>query len=311
MSRKKRERGHIRGIRSSFTAEDGKRGLSPLRREYFFGLLLRLFSALSLGASVFSVLFLILYILGRGSSVISPGFLTRAPAGLVLGEEGGIAPAITGSLLFSGTAVLLAGIPAIAAALYLVFFCRSRWMRASIRLVIQCISGIPSIVLGLFAYSFLVRSLGLGRCVLSGGAALSIMILPFIEMRAEKAFLELPQELLDASTAMGCSPAWTVKKMVLPYCLGELISALLLGGCFAMGATAPILFTGAVAFSAHPKSLLEPAMALPLHLYLLIAQGAGSLRTAYGTAFVMIAVLLLCRLAAASYARYRERRWRG
>ena len=141
--------------------------------------------------------------------------------------------------------------------------------------------------------------------------ALSIMILPFIEMRAEKAFLELPQELLDASMAMGCSPAWTVKKMVLPYCLGELISALLLGGCFAMGATAPILFTGAVAFSAHPKSLLEPAMALPLHLYLLIAQGAGSLRTAYGTAFVMIAVLLLCRLAAAAYARYRERRWRG
>lgn len=137
------------------------------------------------------------------------------------------------------------------------------------------------------------------------------MILPFIEMRAEKTFLELPQELLEASAAMGCSPAWTVKKMVLPYCLGELISALLLGGCFAMGATAPILFTGAVAFSAHPKSLLEPAMALPLHLYLLIAQGAGSLKTAYGTAFVMIAVLLLCRLAAAAYARYRERRWRG
>ena len=74
MSRKKRERGHIRGIRSSFGAEDGERGLSPLRREYFFGLLLRLWAALSLGASVFSVLFLILYILGRGSSVISPAF---------------------------------------------------------------------------------------------------------------------------------------------------------------------------------------------------------------------------------------------
>ena len=248
------------------------------------------------------ILFLFLYVFCEGASTISWEFLTQPPRGAVLGEEGGIWPAITGSFAFTLTAVVLGGVPAIATALFTVFFCRSRRLERLIRTVVQCISGIPSIVLGLFSYSFLVRGLGLGRCVLSAGIALAIMILPFIEVRAEKAFRELPRQTLQASYALGCSRCHSIWHIVLPACRAELVSGVILGGCYAMGATAPMIFTGAVAYASSPTSLLQPAMALPLHLYLLVAQGATSLDTAYGTAFVMMAIILVSNLLATLYA---------
>ena len=256
------------------------------------------------------ILFLFGFVFYEGSSVISWEFLTQAPSGAVLGEEGGIWPAIVGSLCFTATAVVLGGIPAIATALFLVFYCRRSRVSGLIRLVVQCISGIPSIVLGLFAYSFLVRDLQWGRCILSAGVALGIMILPFIEVRAEKAFRELPEQMVRSSYALGCSRTYTIWKIVLPACRGELVSGIILGGCYAMGATAPMIFTGAVAYAGVPSSAMEPAMALPLHLYLLVAQGATSMDTAYGTACVMMAILLVSNLLATIYARRSQRKWK-
>ena len=256
------------------------------------------------------ILFLFGFVFYEGSSVISWEFLTQAPSGAVLGEEGGIWPAIVGSLCFTATAVVLGGIPAIATALFLVFYCRRSRVSGLIRLEVQCISGIPSIVLGLFAYSFLFRDLQWGRCILSAGVALGIMILPFIEVRAEKAFRELPEQMVRSSYALGCSRAYTIWKIVLPACRGELVSGIILGGCYAMGATAPMIFTGAVAYAGVPSSVMEPAMALPLHLYLLVAQGATSMDTAYGTAFVMMAILLVSNLLATIYARRSQRKWK-
>ena len=157
-------------------------------------------------------------------------------------------------------------------------------------------------MLGLFAYSFLVRDLGLGRCVLSAGTALGIMILPFIEVRAEKAFGEVSPQMLRSAYALGCSRRYAIAKLVLPQCRGDLVSGVILGGCYAMGATAPLIFTGAVAYAAVPDSVLKPAMALPMHLYLLVAQGETSMGAAYGTAFVMMALILICDLLASIYA---------
>ncbi len=255
------------------------------------------------------IVFFFGYVFIRGYSTISLEFLTQAPKGAVLGEEGGIFPAIAGSLFFTGTAVVLGSIPAIATALYLVYYCKNQRIYRFVRLVIQCISGIPSIVLGLFSYSYLVRDLNWGRCILSAGVALAIMILPFIEIRAEKAFRELPDSMLQASNALGCSKAYTIIKITLPACRGELVSGVILGGCYAMGATAPLMFTGAVAYASVPHSIMEPAMALPMHLYLLIAQGATSLDLAYGTAFVMMVIILCSNFIATVYSRRRSREW--
>ena len=255
------------------------------------------------------VLFLFIYVFYKGAGTISWEFLSQPPKGAVLGEEGGLWPAIAGSLCFTGTAVVLGGIPAAACALYLNFYCRSSRLNRIIQEAIQCISGIPSIVLGLFAYSFLVKGLGWGRCILSASTALAIMILPFIEVRAEKAFREIDKNLILSSYALGCPRFYTIWNIVLPACRGELVSGMILGGCYAMGATAPLIFTGAVAYSGLPTDLRKPAMALPMHLYLLVAQGETSMDMAYGTAFVMMALILAGSLAATIYARRSQKKW--
>lgn len=274
------------------------------------GKIIKIWAYLSMSLVVGIILFLFGFVFYQGSETISVEFLTKSPSGAVLGTEGGIFPAIVGSFCFTFTAVALGSIPAIATALYIVFYCKNKKLHGLIRLVVQCIAGIPSIVLGLFAYSFLVKYLAWGRCILSSGCALAIMILPFIEVRAEKAFRELPNDIVRSSYALGCSKLYTILNIVLPACRGELVSGIILGGCYAMGATAPMIFTGAVAFAGVPTSLFKPAMALPMHLYLLVAQGATSLDTAYGTAFVMMAIILISNMLATLYARRRQKIWK-
>ena len=273
-----------------------------MRKRSFRALLAKLWAYAGILLVLGTILFLFGYIFWKGGASISWDFITQSPRGAVLGSEGGIWPAIVGSLYFTLVAIVIGAIPAIATALYLVFYCKGRKTARAICLVIQCISGIPSIVLGLFAYSFLVRDLGLGRCVLSAGTALGIMILPFIEVRAEKAFGEVSPQMLRSVYALGCSKRYAIAKLVLPQCRGELVSGVILGGCYAMGATAPLIFTGAVAYAAVPDSVLKPAMALPMHLYLLVAQGETSMGAAYGTAFIMMALILICDLLASIYA---------
>lgn len=275
------------------------------------GKMTKLWAYVSIALVVASILFLFVYVFIRGAGTITWEFLSQPPKGAILGMEGGVWPAIVGSLCFTAMAIVLGGIPAIAAALYIVFYCENRRIEKAFHTVIRCISGIPSIVLGLFAYSFLVRELQWGRCILSSGVALGIMILPFVEVRAEKAFQELPKAVVLSSYALGCSKRYTIMKIVLPACKGEMISGLMLGGCYAMGATPPLIFTGGVAYASIPTSLMKPAMALPLHLYLLLAQGATSFDMAYGTAFVMMTIILISNLLATIYAARSHAKWKA
>lgn len=275
------------------------------------GKMTKLWAYVSIALVVTSILFLFVYVFIRGAGTITWEFLSQPPKGAILGMDGGVWPAIVGSLCFTAVAIVLGGIPAIAAALYIVFYCENRRIEKAFHTVIRCISGIPSIVLGLFAYSFLVRELQWGRCILSSGVALGIMILPFVEVRAEKAFQELPKAVVLSSYALGCSKRYTIMKIVLPACKGELISGLMLGGCYAMGATPPLIFTGGVAYASIPTSLMKPAMALPLHLYLLLAQGATSFDMAYGTAFVMMTIILISNLLATIYAARSHAKWKA
>lgn len=278
---------------------------------HIFSKLLKYWAYISICIVLGIIAFLFVYIFMEGAETINLEFLTQSPKGAILGTEGGIFPAIIGSLFFTGTAVVLGSIPAVSTAVFLTFYCHNKKLERIIRLVVQCISGLPSIVLGLFSYSFLVKNLAFGRCVFSAGAALGIMIIPFIEVRAEKSFRELPVQMINASYYLGCSKAYTIFRIVIPACLGELISGIILGGCYAMGATAPLMFTGAVAYASVPHSLFEPAMALPLHLYLLVAQGNTSLDLAYGTALVMMFIILISNLLVTIYTQRRYRKWQS
>ena len=276
----------------------------------FSAVLLFLYSFLSFLLIFSALLFFFFYIFYKGYKVISPSFLLDTPKGMVLGEEGGIFPAITGSLAFSLTALVLSGLPSLFTAIFMVFYAKEGRKKESLHFFIHLLSGVPSIVLGLFSYSLFVYQLKLGRSVLSGAIALAIMIFPFMEIRMEKIFEEVPKSYLHSSESLGCSKGYTLRKLVLPYTLPELLSTMLLAFCFALGATPPILFTGGVAFAKSPTSLLSPAMALPLHLYLLLVQGGSSLSRAYGTALVMLFLLLIGNGIASLLTAYCHRKWK-
>lgn len=283
-----------------------KRTQAPLSLS---AILLFLYSFLSFLLIFSALLFFFLYIFYKGYKVISPSFLLEAPKGMVLGEEGGIFPAITGSLAFSLTALVLSGLPSLFTAIFMVFYAKEGRVKESLHFFIHLLSGVPSIVLGLFSYSLFVYQFKLGRSVLSGAIALAIMIFPFMEIRMEKIFEEVPKSYLQSSESLGCSKGYTIRRLVLPYTLPELLSTMLLAFCFALGATPPILFTGGVAFAKSPTSLLSPAMALPLHLYLLLVQGGSSLSRAYGTALVMLFLLLIGNGIASLLTAYCHRKW--
>ena len=167
-------------------------------------------------------------------------------------------------------------------------------------------AGVPSIVMGLFGYSLLVLTFGWGKCILAGGVTQGIMILPLIQVRARKALEETDLTQASASYALGISRAYTIRRIVLPQALPQLVSGVILGACHAMGAAAPLIFTGAVIMSKVPKDIMKPAMALPYHLYMLLTQGTSP-ENAYGTAFVMMMIVLVTNTLATWFAWRRKK----
>ncbi|QXM06917.1 PstA family ABC transporter permease [Crassaminicella indica] len=260
-----------------------------MKKSKYIGI--KLWSVLSGIILIVLVLYINSYIFSKGACGLNINFLLDSPKGFPLGTEGGIFPAIVGSVCFTLVACFFASIIAIATAVYINFYCTNKKICGLIHIVIQSTSGIPSIVLGLFGYTFLVVYLNLGISLLSGGIVLGIMIFPFIEVRVEKALGEINNELIYASYALGVSKSYTFFKIILPMCFDEIISSIALAGGFAMGATAPIMFTGGIIHAPVPKSLFSPAMALPYHLYILIGEGI-SIENAYKTAFVLLLLLL-------------------
>ncbi|MHC1750862.1 MAG: PstA family ABC transporter permease [Cellulosilyticaceae bacterium] len=235
------------------------------------------------------------YILIKGCPVITEEFIFGMPKGTPLGTEGGILPAIIGSLLLGLITGIIGGILGLCTAIYLVFYSRKNWQKILIIHGLQALSGIPSIVLGLFGYSVLIMRFHLPRSLISAALTLSVMIIPFVTIRIKKALEETSQEQFMTSLNLGVSKSYTITHCVLPSVLERICSALSLGIGYAMGATAPIMFTGAVIFSDVPKSLLDPFMALPYHLYILANEGI-SFNMAYGTAFVLVVILLVINL---------------
>ncbi|APC80536.1 phosphate ABC transporter permease PstA [Clostridium botulinum] len=255
-------------------------------------ILLLLWYFLSTFLVVFIVFFIIAYVFKNGIHTINKDFLLDNPKGMPLGKGGGIFPAIVGSLLLMFISSITASILGIATAVYLTLYNKNKKIDSIIHIIIHSISGIPSIVLGLFGYSFLVFSLDLGVSLLAGAITLSIMIFPYIEVVTEKAIEEVDKKLIVSSYSLGIDKTYTFFKIILPQCIEEIVSGIMLSGGFAMGATAPIMLTSAVISAPTPDSIMSPVMALSYHLYILISQGI-SMENAYGTAFVLMSILII------------------
>lgn len=249
-----------------------------------------------LGLSVIGVtLFLFLYVFWNGKTVMSLSFILDKPAGVPIGTAGGIFPALMGSLYLGALAALIGGILGIGASAYLVFYHRNKYVSGIVNFAITGLSGIPSILFGLVGYTLLIYGFGISRSLLCASLCVSAMIVPFVAIRARKVFEEKGISYMTNSIGLGLSREYTLRKMILPVCFPELLGTVALGMAYGMGAVAPILYTGAVMQAGVPSKLTDPFMSLTYHLYTLVNNGF-SLDYAYGTAFVLMLLLLIIQL---------------
>ncbi|MBU7013539.1 MAG: phosphate ABC transporter permease PstA [Theionarchaea archaeon] len=266
------------------------------------------FSAISGSMAVVMVLLgvILYYIVVKGIPAISWDFLTQPPRDL--GRAGGIFPAIMGTLYLIGGAMLIAIPPGVGAGIYLSEYAREGKITRLIRAGIDNLNGTPSIVFGLFGFAFLVLYLDLGISLLAGMITLGFMVLPTIVRTTEEAVKSVPQSMREASLAVGATKWQTIRRVVVPPAAPGVITGVILSVGRAAGETAPIIFT-AVVFSQRflPHSPMEPVMALPYHLFVLTTSVPDSLHNAYGTALVLLIVVLMI-YAAATVIRLRYRR---
>ena len=250
-----------------------------------------------MGAVILMLAIIIGHILIKGIPALSIEFLTTSPA--PGGRGGGIYPAIIGSLeLIAGTAVIAFPL-GVLTGIYLNEYAKDTRFTRIIREAIDLLNGTPSIVFGMFGMVLFVTAMGFGYSLLAGWITLAFMILPVIIRTTEEALKSVPKDLREASRAMGATKWRTIYKVVLPAAMGGVVTGAILSIGRAAGETAPIMLTAAVISQPHlAGSILDPVMALPLHLYHLAMDLPGTTELQYGTATVLLIIVLIFFVAA-------------
>ena len=257
---------------------------------------------LGLGAAAFiavAALFVVVgYVFINGIEVISWEFLLESPYRF---EYGGIFPQIIGSLCLVAVCLVFAVPLGLASAIYLAEYAPDNAITKSVRFFVECLAGIPSIVIGLFGLTFLVYYLDFGICMLSGGLALGFMILPWTIRASEEAIKTVPKGHREASLALGVSKWRTIRSVVLKSAYPGIITGILLGLGKAIGETAVVLLTAGSGLEPFlPKSIFDPVGSLPVYIYMMGTQGhtpAAYSRT-FGASLVLIAMFLMISIFA-------------
>ena len=260
-----------------------------LKQTLFFGVV-RL-SQLVISVALLGIL---AYVFFHGFRAVTWDFLTLPPTDSM--TRGGIMPAIVGTLYLTAGAIAVALPLGVISAVYLTEYAKQgRWIRV-IRIGVNCLAGVPSVVFGLFGLGFFVVYLKFGSSIIAGSLTLGILILPTIIGASEEALKAVPQTFREASLALGVSKWSTIARIVLPPALPGILTGSILGIGRAAGETAPIMFTAAAFFTAAlPKSIFDEVMALPYHVYVLATAGTNIEMTRpiqYGTVMVLVALIL-------------------
>ncbi len=249
------------------------------------------------------------YLILNGIGAINWEFLTAMPRGGM--KEGGIMPAIVGTLILTMGTALVSMPVSILAAIYLAEYAKDNRLTRTIRMAIVNLAGIPSIVYGLFGLGAFVLAAGFGTSIIAGSLTLGIMTMPVVISTAEEAIHAVPQQFRTVSLSLGASKWQTIRHQVLPHALPGMLTGMILGLSRAAGETAPILFTVAAFYvPTLPTSVFDQTMALPYHLYVIATQVPGMpLSIQYGTALVLLLITLtLTLLATAVRTTMRRRR---
>ncbi len=260
-----------------------------------------------LGIAVVGILFWILgFIIYNGIGVINWEFLTSAPTeGMT---SGGIFPAIVGTMYLIIGSMIFAFPLGVMSAIYTNEYAGNSWIIKFIRVMTNNLGSIPSIVFGLFGMALFVNTLGFGDSIIAGSLTLGLLVLPLIIRTTEEALKAVPDSYRTGSLALGATKLQTIRRVVLPAALPNITTGLILSIGRVSGETAPILFTVAAYFLPKlPESMYDQVMALPYHLYVIATSGTdieASRPIAYGTALVLIAIVLFMNILATILRRY-------
>ena len=260
-----------------------------------------------LGALIVGLLLWILgFIIYNGIGVISWEFLTTGPKDGM--TAGGIFPAIIGTFCLIIGSMLVAFPLGVMSAIYTSEYAGNGWIIKVIRIMTNNLAGIPSIVFGLFGMSLFVNTMGFGDSIVAGSLTLGLLVLPIVIRTTEEALQAIPKSFREASLALGASKLQTIRKVILPMAFPNIMTGLILSIGRVSGETAPILFTVAAYFLPKlPNSIFDQVMALPYHLYVIATSGTdieASRPIAYGTALVLISIVLIMNLLATALRRH-------
>ncbi len=285
-------------------AEIKKAGPGPantglVRRNIIQKLIFLLFRCAA-GLNGVVLLIIVYYMVANGWRAINWTFLSQPPMESM--TQGGILPCIVGTLWLSLGALLVAFPIGVASAIYINEYARPGKVLRIIRLGINNLAGVPSVVFGLFGLAFFVIYLNMGVSLLAGALTLGAMSLPVIIGSAEEALKAVPDTYREASLGLGATKWQTIWRVVLPAALPGILTGGILGVSRAAGETAPIMFTAAVFYTPDlPSSIFDEIMALPYHIYVLATAGTeieSTRHLQYGTALVLIVMVLGLNLLA-------------
>lgn len=270
--------------------------LIRVKRNQMFAFVMLSLSALVTVLILFAIVF---YIMKEGLAVISMEFLFDEPRSM--GTEGGIFPAIVGTIYLVGLIILLATPIGVGTAVYLNEYVSEGPFKKIVRFTTELLAAIPSIVHGMFGFIFFVIVLGDytgGWSILSGALTGVIMILPIIMRASEEALRSVPSTLKEASLALGTTRWYTIKKVVIPLALPGITTSIILSIGRVIGETAAFLLTlgGSLLLA---TSVFDGARTLALHLYL-VAMETGNTEMAFGAGAVLIILILIINFAASA-----------
>jgi phosphate transport system permease protein len=256
---------------------------------------------------IVAILFSILaFLIVKGFGAISWEFITEMPKeGMT---KGGIFPAIVGTLILVLGSMIFAFPIGVMAGIYMTEYVKDGWIKKFIKLMTNNLAGIPSIVFGLFGMALFVNKLEFGDSILAGALTLGLLALPVVIRTTEEALKAVDDTFRQASLGLGASKWQTTRKVVLPIAFPNIITGLILSIGRVSGETAPILFTVAAYFLPKlPTGIFDQVMALPYHLYVISTSGTNieaSREVAYGTALVLIIIVLISNILANRLRKY-------
>ncbi|MDR2221695.1 MAG: phosphate ABC transporter permease PstA [Flavobacteriaceae bacterium] len=257
----------------------------------------------------FFLVVIILEIVTKGIGSLSWEFISTIPKeGMT---KGGILTPIIGTVLITLITAAFSIPFGVFCAIYLNEYAENNWLTKTIRAAIRNLSGVPSIIYGLFGLALFVQTLQLGTSLIAAGLTLGLLSLPYIITTTEEALMQIPNSTREAALAVGATKFETIKDVVIPSAIPGILTGVVLTLSRAAGETAPILFTGAAFYISDTNGYMnQEFMALPYHLYMLSTQHQAIEEVrpiAYGTALVLILVVFLLNLSA-FYIRYKFRK---